>query len=296
LYDDISLVDAASSVNQADIETLKSSDDEGEGKDAPPDGATQVPGPSVRVHRSRIDIPLFEASLTLEDEYISPAYTALPEWSPSPSAKLLHEYASGMLRGHPGLHSTQKHMPMQNRVLTAEWMHDGRIWALSIGENKLVFTLRHVSEVVPQIPVKVKAFVRIFPADIEWNEVEELAAIGSHRLLPTQSDVVTPPIMPCYSCEFDETEMVPGPPALRGNTSVWKEGIHMSSLSLLDMVGMSGAMKVEVVVKTAEVAPQITVSEALFPDEAKASGSGSGRSKASESISGESEDWQQVEF
>ncbi|KAG8705954.1 hypothetical protein FRC09_002654, partial [Ceratobasidium sp. 395] len=184
-----------------------------------------------------------------------------------------------------------------NRVLTAEWMHEGRVWAVAMGEDKLVLTLRHTSEVVPRGPIKVKAFVRLFPEDIEWNEVEELASTGSDRLLPTYSSVVGPAITPSYSCEFDEAPLVPGPAALNGNTSLWKDDIHMSRLSLLDLVGMSGAMKVEVVIKTTEIPPTGTP----VVEECPSAGS-SQRScevekpKAPESVSGESDaEWQQID-
>ncbi|KAF8599933.1 hypothetical protein BDV93DRAFT_525772 [Ceratobasidium sp. AG-I] len=297
LYDDISIIDAESSINQADIETLKSSDDEDDAKkDQPTDGVSQAPSPTVRVHRARIDIPLFEASLRLEDEFITPAYTALPEWSPSVPSKLMNECNSGMIRQHPGLHSGQRYMPMDNRVLTAEWMHEGRIWALSIGKNKLALTLRSVSEVVSHVRVKVKAVVRIFPATMGWDEVEELAEIAPHRLLPTAGKMMIPPVMPCYTCEFEEMEMVPGPPTLSGRSSVWKEGIHMSSLSFLDILEPSGAMKVEVMLKITEVPPEITVSEAYPPEVSKEGGSTNQEQKASGSVSGEFDDWQQVEF
>lgn len=297
LYDDISIIDAESSLNQADIETLKSSDDEDKDqKEQPAGSASQEPTPTVRVHRARIDIPLFAASLQLEDEYITPAYTALPEWSPSVPPKLAHEYSASMIRQHPGLLSAQQHMPMKNRVLTAEWMHEGRIWALSIGKDKLVFTLRRVSEVVSHVRVKVKAVVRIFPADMDWSDVEELTEIKPHRLLPTAGEMVVSPVMPCYSCEFDEMEMVPGPPTMSGRSSVWKEGIRMSSLSFFDILGSGGAMKVEVMVKITEVPPEITVSEPYPSETPKEGGSADEKQKASESVIGEFDDWQEVEF
>ncbi|KAG9103452.1 hypothetical protein FRC07_009984, partial [Ceratobasidium sp. 392] len=68
LYDDISLIDAESSLNQADIETLKSSDDEGDADAKADSGATgHALGPSSKVHRARIGVPYFESSLRSED-------------------------------------------------------------------------------------------------------------------------------------------------------------------------------------------------------------------------------------
>ncbi|KAG9092868.1 hypothetical protein FRC06_011767, partial [Ceratobasidium sp. 370] len=292
LYDDISLIDAESSLNQADIETLKSSDDEADTNTrVDPNATVHALGPSSKVHRARIHVPYFESSLKFEDEHITPAYTALPPWSPTTPTKLLREGIKSSISGHTS------HMPMSNRVLTAEWMHEGRVWALAMGESKLVLTLRHTSEVVSREPVKVKAFVRIFPANANWNDVEELDSMGPDRLLQTYSHFAGPPITPSYSCEFDEMPLVPGPAALNSRSSVWKEDIYMSKLSLLELVGMSGAMKVEVVIKTTETTSGVQASDTCPSAQPGSSrGCEDQRLKVPESVSGESDaEWQKVD-
>ncbi|KAG8707650.1 hypothetical protein FRC08_000372 [Ceratobasidium sp. 394] len=292
LYDDISLIDAESSLNQADIETLKSSDDEADtNPKVDPNATVHSLGPSSKVHRARINVPFFESSLKFEDEHILPAYTALPPWSPATPTKLLREGIKSSIS------QPTRHMPMENRVLTAEWMHEGRIWALAMGDSKLVLTLRHTSEVISRQPVKVKAFVRIFPADVEWDDVQELGSMGSDRLLQTHSHFAGPPITPSYSCEFDEMELAPGPASLGGNSSLWKEGIYMSRLSLLDLVGMSGAMKVEVVIKTTETVPEIPADPCFSTQPGSSSRvCEDQKPKVAESVSGESDaEWQQVD-
>ncbi|QRW13029.1 hypothetical protein RhiLY_12028 [Ceratobasidium sp. AG-Ba] len=292
LYDDVSFVDAESSLNQADIETLKSSSDEGEARPQGSSSTDPAVGPRSTAHRARIDVPYFESSLKLEDQHIKPAYTALPYWHPGPS-KLLKEM--GIMKS-PFPQPTQV-MPMKNRVLTAEWMYEGRVWALAMGENKLVLTLRHASEVISSQPVNVKAIVRIFPSDIFWSEVEELNSIGPDRLLPTQSDPVLP-IVPVYTCDFDEVPLVPGPPALPGNTSVYQADIYKSQLSLLELIGPSGAMKVEVLIKTTEISGDAQVEcPSLPPSNLAECSEQKGKGEAAESVSGESDsEWQQVNF
>ncbi|KAG8737951.1 hypothetical protein FRC10_007465 [Ceratobasidium sp. 414] len=292
LYDDVSLIDAESSLNQADIETLKSSDDEADtDTKGDPDATTHPLGPSSKVHRACINIPYFESSLKFEDEHILPAYTAFPPWSPATRTKLFREGIK------PSISGPTHNMPMKNRVLTAEWMHEGRVWALGMGNSKLILTLRHASEVVSRQPVKIKAFVRIFPADVDWDDVEELGSTGPDRLLKTRSHSVGPPITPSYTCEFDETLLVPGPAAPAGNSSLWKEDIYMSRLSLLDIVGMSGAMKVEVVIKTTEATSGVQASETCLPAQPGSSRGCEGqRPKIPESVSGESDaEWQKVD-
>lgn len=279
LYDEASLIDAASSIDQADIETLKSSDDEGDKKME--EKAEPLMGPNIRVHRARIEVPLFKETLTYEGH--NPAYTAFPP-SSTPS-KLLGEIPYGL--------SSNRFRPMNKRVLTAEWVFEGRIWALAMGEDKLVLTLRHASDQVFGGPIKVKALIRVFPTDVRWDGFEELAALGPDRLLPTQEVTDILLIPPSYTCEFEEAQLVPGPATLRGTTSLCREGIYMSSLSLLDLVGAMGAMKVEVTIKTTEPTPQV-------PDP-QPSGS-SGKQKAVEcdekqggSVSDEASEWQLVD-
>ncbi|KAB5589506.1 hypothetical protein CTheo_7057 [Ceratobasidium theobromae] len=261
LYDDVSLVDGASSINQADIETLKSSDDEGNNDSA--NAGAPVLGPNIRAHRARIDIPLFKEALTFEDSEIAPAYIALPPWAPSVPSKILREYAGDTARCR-ALAGPQ-HMPMKNRVLTVEWMYEGRIWALGLGQDKLVLTLRFASDQVSAEPVKVKASIRIFPGDNHWDGLKELTAFGPDMLLPTQESADLLLLSPTYSCELGEAELAPGPPTLNGNTSVSKE----IPLSLLD-TGMSsaqGSIKVEVVIKATEPKQEVVGSDIPDMDE-----------------------------
>ncbi|KAG9077962.1 hypothetical protein FS749_010116 [Ceratobasidium sp. UAMH 11750] len=92
-------------------------------------------------------------------------------------------------------------------------------------------------------------------------------------------------------------ELAPGPASLGGNSSLWKEGIYMSRLSLLDLVGMSGAMKVEVVIKTTETVPEIPADPCFSTQPGSSSRvCEDQKPKVAESVSGESDaEWQQVD-
>ncbi|CAE6409924.1 unnamed protein product [Rhizoctonia solani] len=227
LYDDVSIIDAESGfLDQADIETLKSSSDESDkGKEkAQESGPEPVPS---RVHRARIVMPEFKESLMG------------PSWS----------YTHLVPSNRFGLASSG---PLTNKVLTAEWMFEGRLWALSIGEETIILTLRQTSTFVSSDPIQVKAIVRILPPDIQWTGVEEIDHIESDRLLPTQTpnDVLLP--SPLYECEFEEKQLVPGPVGVGMNSSVWRTEIRVSMFSLLELVEPHNGIKIEVVVRVTD--------------------------------------------
>ncbi|KAJ1306293.1 hypothetical protein OPQ81_010994 [Rhizoctonia solani] len=222
LYDDLSIIDAESEfLDQADIETLKSSNDQ---LDKDKETEAQVP---PRAHRARIVLPTFKESLTGP----SWAYT-----SPSQSNRFGMASSGGL----------------GNKVLTAEWMIEGRLWALSIGEDSLILTLRQTSSVVSLDPVRVKAAVRLVPIGLPWTGIAEIDHIGSDRLLPTQIPSDELFSSPLYECEFDEKELVPGPVRVGVNSSVWKTDIRVSTLTLLELVGPDSGIKIEVVVRVSD--------------------------------------------
>ncbi|CAE6334810.1 unnamed protein product [Rhizoctonia solani] len=225
LYDDVSIIDAESSyLDQADIETLKSSDDE---RDQESQNQCQNEERPCRVHRARILLPSFKESLTG------------PSWSfTSPSRSNRFGMASS---GGVG-----------DKLLTAEWIFEGRIWALSIGEDSLILTLRQTSSVVSSDPVHVTAIVRLLPLDLYWTEAKPIEQIGSDRLLPTEmpSDVLLS--SPLYEWKPEEKVLVPGPVRVGASSSVWKTEIRASDFSILELVGDQSGIKVEVVVRVLE--------------------------------------------
>ncbi|CCO33563.1 hypothetical protein BN14_07646 [Rhizoctonia solani AG-1 IB] len=225
LYDDISIVDAESSyVDQADIETLKSSSDE---RDQEPGNQAQEE-PPCRVHRARIVLPMFTESLTG------------PSWS----------YTSPSRSNRFGMASSGG---VGNKRLTAEWMFEGRIWALSVGEDSLLVTLSQTSSAVSSDPVRVKVLVRIIPLDMYWSEMKPIERIGSDRLLPTEmpSDVLLS--SPLYEWESEEQTLIPGLMGVGSSSSIWKTEIRASEFSILELVGNQSGVKVEVVVRVREI-------------------------------------------
>ncbi|KAH7335000.1 hypothetical protein B0J17DRAFT_720530 [Rhizoctonia solani] len=266
LYDDVSIIDAESEfLDEADIETLKSSDDESDkGKEKAQDSAPE-PVPS-RVHRARIVMPEFKESLMG------------PSWS----------YTHLRRSNRFGLTSSG---PLANKALTAEWMIEGRLWALSVGEETIILTLRQTSTFVSSDPIQVKALVRILPPDIQWTGVEEIDHIGPDRLLPTQTPNDVLLSSPLYECEFEEKELVPGPVKVGTNSSVWRTGVRVSMFSLLELVEPHNGIKVEVVVRVTDREPERDVN--------MASTSGCTRNEAcvtdGASIVDDASDWQFVD-
>ncbi|CAE6417307.1 unnamed protein product [Rhizoctonia solani] len=207
LYENIEIIDAESGfLDQADIETLKSSSDEAEREDHrvdPEPIARSVPAPA-QVHRACIIMP-----------------------------------------------SVNEHLTRHER-LTAEWIHQGRLWALSITQDTLVLGLRQTSSVVPAQPIYVRALVRLVPLDLPWTAFPELDHIGPDRILPTQipsKDLLSSPL---YECELDERVVVPGVSGIGRQSSLWRSGIRVSMFNLWELVGPLGGFKLEVVVRTSE--------------------------------------------
>ncbi|KAG8695626.1 hypothetical protein FRC11_001343, partial [Ceratobasidium sp. 423] len=214
---DVSTICAGSSYpDQEDTETLKFPTDKIEmAKEkeevAPP-----------RVHRARIIMPLFKEFLLGPDQG-----NKFFRRSSSPSANSL-----------------------ANRVLTTEWMFEGRIWALLMSEDSLLLKLQQISPPLSPNPIQVKAVVRIFSADSQRAGIEKVGYwIKSLLSTQTPGDAAPPNLL--YECEL-EGELVPGSVRLDGKLSAWKTEIQTPVFSLLKLVGSHRGIAVEVVVRVSK--------------------------------------------
>ncbi|KAF8749774.1 hypothetical protein RHS01_09818 [Rhizoctonia solani] len=266
LYDDVSIIDPDESMylDQADIETLKSSSDERDQQLEAENQTQEVEELPSRIHRARIVLPSFKESLTG------------PSWS----------YTSPSRGNRFGMAPTGS---VGDKLLIAEWMFEGRIWALSIGEDTLLLTLRQTSSVVSSDPLRVQAIVRILPLDMHWNETKPIDQIGSDRLLPTEIPSDTLLSSPLYEWESEEKELVPGPVGVGSSSSIWKTKIRASDFSILELAGEQSGIKVEVMVRTREKSSREVVMEA-----STSVGVG-GFNSVALSIADDASDWQFVD-
>ncbi|KAF8697704.1 hypothetical protein RHS03_07729, partial [Rhizoctonia solani] len=266
LYDDVSIIDPDESMylDQADIETLKSSSDEHDQRLEAENQTQEVEELPSRIHRARIVLPSFKESLTG------------PSWS----------YTSPSRGNRFGMAPTGS---VGDKLLIAEWMFEGRIWALSIGEDTLLLTLRQTSSVVSSDPLRVQAIVRILPLDMHWNETKPIDQIGSDRLLPTEIPSDTLLSSPLYEWKSEEKELVPGPVGVGSSSSIWKTKIRASDFSILELAGEQSGIKVEVMVRTRERSSREVVMEA-----STSVGVG-GFNSVALSIADDASDWQFVD-